>query len=212
MWLKSCRLTDSHGDDGKSFFSPLQWKMGCKTTEGVTEVTGPGCTVSASTDVSFRTTWGENAAWSAGSSSDSSSPRWRSTTAPFAPGVETNEAGGGVNWGSRGAPSSQPVRATRLSAPLWGSHILACTCLWRVGIFGVQEKPWGSPVHVGWSTGPQPEEKAAVMREKERIVYPGPLCAFNHLPSCLPQPCPHNRVLTGAVSRQRYCDHCGHWG
>lgn len=39
-------------------------------------------------------------------------------------------------------------------------------------------------------------------REKERSVYPCPLCAFNHLPSCLPRPCPHNRVLTEAVSRQ----------
>lgn len=39
-------------------------------------------------------------------------------------------------------------------------------------------------------------------REKERSVYPCRLCAFNHHPSCLPWPCPHNRVLTGAVSRQ----------
>lgn len=39
-------------------------------------------------------------------------------------------------------------------------------------------------------------------RKKERSVYPCPLCAFNYHPSCLPQPCPHNRVLTGAVSRQ----------
>lgn len=39
-------------------------------------------------------------------------------------------------------------------------------------------------------------------REKEGSVHPCPLCAFNYLPSCLARPCPHNRVLTGAVSRQ----------
>lgn len=39
-------------------------------------------------------------------------------------------------------------------------------------------------------------------REKEKECVPCSLCAFNYLISCLPQPCQHNRVLTGAVSRQ----------
>ncbi len=63
----------------------------------------------------------------------------------------------------------------------------------------------GIPIHGGWSTGQQPEEKAAVMRERKKGVCTHvPFCAFNYLPSCLPRPCPHNRVLTGAVSRQHY--------
>lgn len=40
-------------------------------------------------------------------------------------------------------------------------------------------------------------------REKEkRVCTHVPFCAFSYHPSCLPRPCPHNRVLTGAVSRQ----------
>lgn len=133
-----------------------------------------------------------------------SSLRRQSTTAQ--PQLRQTKLVDEWNRGRRGA-----VRAPRLSAPLWGSQILVAPVFGSSGFLELRRSP-GIPIHVGWSTGPQPEVKAAVMREKERSVCPCPLCAFNHLPSCLPQPCPHNRVLTGAVSRQRYCDHCGHWG
>lgn len=133
--------------------------------------------------------------------------RRQSTTAPFC----------SRSWDKRSWWTSGTEDAAELLELLVCQRHYGALISWLAPVFGslgfleLRRSP-GIPIHVGWSTGPQPEVKAAVMREKERSVYPCPLCAFNHLPSCLPQPCPHNRVLTGAVSRQRYCDHCGHWG
>lgn len=144
--------------------------------------------------------------------------QWQGTTAPLLLQLawdkwKRKSETGAAKEATELYPKSQ--RATYLSAPLWVSHILACTCLWQSrGLPPTTNSPQTSILR---SQGERPGDphssrmidRAAARRkgscdetEKERSVYPCPLCAFNYLPSCLLWPCPHNRVLTGAVSRQ----------
>lgn len=112
----------------------------------------------------------------------------------FAPGVSPRQMARGGAWLEQ-VSSIEPLRATYLSAPLWASHILACTCLWRSRIFvslptfalrsiGAAGHPHS---HRRWSTGEKQGEKASCGEiEKDKNVYPCPLCAFNyHYPSLM---------------------------
>lgn len=145
--------------------------------------------------------------------------KWQQTTAP-SPQPETNDQRKSRTEGTEEASEHHPysLRATYLSSPLWASHILACTCLWRSRGLVSTPPPLQTPHHRP-SSGAEERpgdphssrmiDRAAARRkgscderEKEKECVPCSLCAFNHLLSCLPQPCQHNRVLTGAVSRQ----------
>ena len=61
--------------------------------------------------------------------------KWQGTTAPLLQKLqpETNEQRKSGTGEAEEATELPPksLRATYLSAPLWASHILACTCLWR---------------------------------------------------------------------------------
>lgn len=113
-------------------------------------------------------------------------------------------------WGSRRAPSRVRERnvsvITTPSLSYLGLHLSLA-----VQEFAEPPFPDSPPFPVLWSWGDPHSwrmiDRAAArrkgscdVREKERSVYPCPSLCF-YLPSCLPRPCPHNRVLTGAVSR-----------
>lgn len=150
--------------------------------------------------------------------------KWQGATSPL---LQRQTSRGGSGCGAtKKATELHPksLRATCLSAPLWGSHTLVSTCLWQSRSLVTPplldpslffrlpstlhpqklRKHSGIPIHPRMIEWAWTRRKGSCdEREKEkRVCTHVPFCAFSYHPSCLPRPCPHNRVLTEAVSRQ----------
>lgn len=119
--------------------------------------------------------------------------------------------------------SIQSLKVTRLSAPLWASHILACTCLWRSrvlvrppphqpSLLRIWGEAWGSLFMADDRQGSRLKKRQLWWERKRGVCTHVPFVLLSTSPLVLHGHVLHNRVLTGAVSRQRPCDHCGYRG